>query len=45
MLAFRPGRWVVGSALCAVAFAIGMLFGGAQQAAGWGLSRSLLKIE
>lgn len=34
MLAFRPGRWVVASALCALAYAMGILFGGALQAAG-----------
>jgi len=34
MLAFRPGRWVVGSALCALAYAMGVLFGGTLQAAG-----------
>ncbi len=34
MLAFRPGRWVVGSALCALAYVMGVLFGGTLQAAG-----------
>ncbi len=34
MLAFRPGRWVVGSALGALAYAMGVLFGGTLQAAG-----------
>jgi hypothetical protein len=33
MLAFRPGRWVVVSALCALAWAMGVLVGGTLQAA------------
>ena len=34
MRAFRPDRWVVGSVLCALAYAVGVPFGGVLHAAG-----------